>query len=156
MFFWHICLKSTSSKSLYSFWTRLKWLKKTYFLFGKLRTTVVEDQTWKMTWNTRERIITLLGVFPEVDLCDIDFSGFFDVAFDPHISSIVRFVVDRVAKLVLFVSVAEADYSPAPTLWSSLLSPLLPLPLILGNSLSISCVTDGCWFLPFSHFAMFT
>ena len=85
---------------------------------------------------TRERIAKLLGVFPEVVLCDIDFSGFFDVAFDPHISSIVRFVVDRVAKLVLFVSVAEADDSPAPTLRSSLLSPLLPPPLILGEQSS--------------------
>ena len=63
-------------------------------------------------FSTRERIANLLGVFREVVLCDIDF---FDVAFDPHISSIVRFVVDRVAKLVLFVSVAEADDSPAPT-----------------------------------------
>ena len=64
---------------------------------------------------TLVRIANLLGVFPEVGLCDIDFSGFFDVDFDPHISSIVRFVVGRVAKLVLFVSVAEADDSPAPT-----------------------------------------
>ena len=105
---------------------------------------------------TRERIAKLLGVFPEVVLCDIDFSGFFDVAFDPHISSIVRLVVDRVAKLVLFVSVAEADDSPTPTLRSSLLSSFLPLPLILGNSLPNSCVTDGCWFSSISHFAMFT
>ena len=75
------------------------------------------------TWK---RIASLLGVFPEVVLCDIDFRGFFDVAFDPHISSIVRFMVDRVAKLVLFVSVAEADDLQAPTLKSSsLLSPLL-------------------------------
>ena len=65
---------------------------------------------------TRERMTNLLRVFPEVVLCDIDFSGFFNVAFDPHISSIVRFVVDCVAKLLLFVSVAEADDSPAPTL----------------------------------------
>ena len=56
-----------------------------------------------------------MGVFAEVVLCDIDFSGFFDVAFDPYISSIVRFLVDRFAKLVLFVSV-EADDSPAATL----------------------------------------
>ena len=55
---------------------------------------------------TQERIANLLRVFPEVVLCVIDFRGFFDVAFDPHIFSIVRFVVDRVAKLVLFVSVA--------------------------------------------------
>ena len=105
---------------------------------------------------TRERIANLLGVFPEVVLCDIDFSGFFDVAFDPNISSIVRFVVDRVAKLVLFVSVAEVDDSPAPTLGSSLLSPLLLLPLILGNNLPNSYVTDGCWFSSINHFAMFT
>ena len=32
---------------------------------------------------TRERITKLLGVFPEVVLCDRDFNGFFDVAFDP-------------------------------------------------------------------------
>ena len=102
------------------------------------------------------RIANLLGVFPKVVLCDIDFSGFIDVAFDPHISSIVRFAVDRVAKLVLFVSVAEADDSPAPTLRSSLLSRLLPLPLILGNSLPNFCVTDGCWFSYIRHFAMFT
>ena len=53
---------------------------------------------------TRERIADLLGVFPEAALCDIDFRGLFDVAFDPHISSIIRFTVDRVTKLVLFVS----------------------------------------------------
>ena len=102
---------------------------------------------------TREKIVNLMGVFPEGVLCDIDFSGFFDVAFDRHISSIVRFVVDRLAKLVLFVSVAEADDSPAPTLRSSLLSPLLPLSLILGNSLPR--VIDGCWFSSISHFGMF-
>ena len=106
---------------------------------------------------TRERIAKLLGVFPEVVLCDIDFSRFFDVAFNPHISSIVHFVVDRVAKLVLFLSVAETDDSPAPTLRSSLPSPLLPLSLILGNSLPNSCVTDGYWFSSISHlFTMFT
>ena len=105
---------------------------------------------------TREWIANLLGVFPEIVLCNIDFSGFFDVAFDPHISSLVNFVVDRVAKLVLFVSVAEPDDSPASTLRSSLLSPLLPISLILGNSLPNSCVTDGCYFSSISHFAMFT
>ena len=58
---------------------------------------------------TEERIVNLLGVFPEVALCDIEFHGFFDVAFDPHIFSIVRFVVDLVAKLVLFVSSASTN-----------------------------------------------
>ena len=43
------CLKSTSSKSLYSFRTRLKWLKITHFLFGKLPTTAMENQTWEMS-----------------------------------------------------------------------------------------------------------
>ena len=87
-----------------------------------------------MTGFYRERIAKLLGVFPEVVLCDLDFSSFFDVTFDPHISSVVRFVVDRVAKLLSFVSVAEADDPPAPTLRSSLLSPLLPLSLIQEKS----------------------
>ena len=105
---------------------------------------------------TQERIANLLGVFPEVVLCDIDFRGFFDVAFDFHIFLIVRFVVDRVAKLVLFLSIAEADDSPTPTLRSSLLSPLLPPSLILGSGLPNSCVTDGYWFSSISHFAMST
>ena len=102
---------------------------------------VINLKSLGFTW---ERIGKLPGVFPEVVLCDIDIYGFFDVAFDPHISSIVHFVVDHIAKLVIFVSVAEADDSPAPTLRSSLLSPLLSLPLILGSSLPDSCVTDGC------------
>ena len=105
---------------------------------------------------TRKRIANLVEVFPEVVLCDIHFRGFFDVAFDSNIFSIVRFVVDRAAKLVFPVSVAETGYSPAPTLRSSLLSPLLPPPLMLGNSLPNSCVTIGCWFSSTSHFAMFT
>ena len=105
------------------------------------------------TWK---RIASLLGVFPKVGLCDIDFRGFFDVAFDPHISSIVRFTVDRVAKLVLFESVAEADDSPAPTLRSSLLSPLLPSPLVLGSSLPNFCVKDSYWFSSIGPFTMYT
>ena len=76
----------------------------------------------KLLGFTRERITNLLVVFPELVLWNIDFSGFFDVDFDPHISSFVRFVVDRVAKLVFFVSVAEGDDSPAPTIRSSPLS----------------------------------
>ena len=42
------------------------------------------------------------------------------------------------------------------TLRSLLLSPLLPQPIILGNSLPNSCVTDGFWFSSISHFAKFT
>ena len=96
------------------------------------------------------------GSFLEVLLCDRDFRGFFDVGFDPHICSIVRFVVDCVAKLLSFVSVAEADDSPAPNLRSSLFSPLLHPSLILGNSLPNFCVTDGYWFSSISPFAMCT
>ena len=98
----------------------------------------------------------LTGSFSWGFLCDTDFHGFIDVAFDPHVSSIVCVVLDHVAKLVLFVSVVEADDSPAPTLGSSLLSPLLPPPLILRSSLPNSCVTDSYWFSSISHFAMFT
>ena len=50
-----------------------------------------------------------MEVFPEVVLCDIDLHDFFEVTFNSYIFSIVRFVVDRVAELVLFVSVAGAD-----------------------------------------------
>ena len=58
------------------------------------------------TWK---KVANLLGVFPDVVLCVIDFCSFFDVVFDPRISSVVSFVVDPVAKLVLFLSDAEAD-----------------------------------------------
>ena len=93
--------------------------------------------TWKIIAN-------LVGVFPQVVLCHRDFRDFFDT----HISSVVRFVVDRVEKLKLFVSVVNPDDSPAPTLRSSLLSPLLPPPLVLRSSLLNSCGTNGCWFHP--------
>ena len=96
------------------------------------------------------------GGFPEVVLSDIHFHGFIDIAFDPHISSIIHFVVYRVAKLELFVSVSEADDLPASTVRNSLLSPPLHPLLVLGNSLPNSYVTDGCWFSFISPFAMFT
>ena len=112
-------------------------------LIMKLPHTEVKSQTGLSSlWVLCKR--ALIGSFSWGCLCNIGFSSFFDVAFDPHISSIVLFVVDRAVKLVLFVSVAEADDSPAPTLRSSLLSYLHSLPLILGNSLPNSCATDGC------------
>ena len=58
---------------------------------------------------TRKKVANLLGVFPDVVSCIIDFCSFFDVVFDSRISSVVSFVVDPVAKLVLFLSDAEAD-----------------------------------------------
>ena len=107
---------------------------------SSLRNDMKQVANLKSLSFRRERIANLQGVFAKVVLCDIDFSGFFDVAFDPHISSIVRFVVDRVAKLVLFVSVAEADDLPAPTLRrSSLLLSLLPL-LLYWETVSLILV----------------
>ena len=76
---------------------------------SKLRNDMNQVTNLKSLGFTRERIANLMGVYPEVVLCDIDFHGFFDVAFNPHIFLIVHLVVDRVAKLVLFVSVAKAD-----------------------------------------------
>ena len=92
----------------------------------------------------KERTAKILEV-----LCDIDFCDFFDVAFDPHIFPIPCFVVDRVPKLVLLVSVAEADDTSSPTLRTSLFSPL-----ILENSLPKPCVTDGGWVSSISLFVM--
>ena len=90
---------------------RLKWLKITHFLFGKLQTRgrsnlrndMKQAINLKSLGFTQEKIAKLLEGFPEAILCDIDLSGFFDVTFDLRISSIVLFVVDHVAKLVLFV-----------------------------------------------------
>ena len=101
---------------------------------SSLRNDMKQVTNLKSLGFTRERIAKLLGVFPEVVLCDTDFSGFFDAALIPYFFS--RPLCGRPnCKTSIFVSVAKADDSPAPTLKSSLLSPLLPLPLILGNSL---------------------
>ena len=88
---------------------------------SNLRNEMNQVTNLKSLSFTGETIANLPGVFSEVVFCDMDFSGFFDVVFDPHISSIDCFVVDRAAKLVLFVSVAEIVDLPAPTLRSSLL-----------------------------------
>ena len=77
-----------------------------------LRNDMNQVTNLKSLGFTWKRIVNLLGVFPNFVLCDIDFRGFFDVAFDPYISSMVLFMVDCVAKLVLFVTLAEADDSP--------------------------------------------
>ena len=50
---------------------------------SSLRSDLNQVTNLKSLGFTRERIANLLGVFPKVVLCDIDFSGFFDVAFDP-------------------------------------------------------------------------
>ena len=86
---------------------------------SNLRNDMKNVTNLKSLGFTWKRIAKLLRVFHEVVLCNIDISGFFDVAFDPHISSIACLVADCVAKLVLSVattSVAETDDSPATTL----------------------------------------
>ena len=80
-----------------------------------------------------------LGFFPEIVSCDIDFCGFFDVALDPSIFSIIRFVVDLVEKVVVFVSVPEADDSPAPSLRSSLFH-LSSLHLLYWGTIFLSLI----------------
>ena len=111
---------------------------------SKLRNNLNQVTNLKLLGIKRKKIVNLVGVFPGVALYNIDFRGFFDVAFDLHISSNECFVVDRAAKLVLFVSVSEAVDSPASILRNYLLSPLLPSPLVMRNSLPNSCGTDGC------------
>ena len=53
---------------------------------SNLRNDMNQVTNLKLLGFTRERITNLLVVFLEVVLCDIDFSGFFYVDFDPHIS----------------------------------------------------------------------
>ena len=115
---------------------------------------VINLNSLGFTWK---RIANLLGVFPEVFLCDIDFRAFCDVAFNPHIYSIVHFVLVHATKLVLFVSVAEVNDSQAsnPKKLSAFASPP-STPYILGNSLPNSCETDTYWFSCISLFVMFT
>ena len=124
---------------------------------SNLRNDMNQVPNLKSLGFTGERIAKLLGVFPEVVLCDIDFRGFFDAAFDSHIFSIIRLVVDRpCCKTSIICISCRSRLITAPTLKSSLLLSLLHLPLILGNSLANSCVTNGCWFSYISHFAMLT
>ena len=63
-----------------------------------------------------------------------------------------RFVIDLVAKLVLFVPVAGADHSPPPALKSSLLSSLLPPPLIHSFFIKTSKLFLRLPVLNFFHF----
>ena len=50
-----------------------------------LRNGMNEVTNLQLLGFRQEIIANLLGVFPEVVLCDIDLRGFFDVVFDPHI-----------------------------------------------------------------------
>ena len=151
--------------SLYSFWTRLEWFKITQFLvlLEKLQTTVAEDQTWGLTWTNEqiwnhcgfymEKIANLLRVstsFLSPYFCNRSFCGTRCCE-----TSICRDLYQLKLVCETSISCLEADGSPAPTLWSSLLSPPFPPPLVLGNSLSNSCSTDSCWFSSIITFAMF-
>ena len=153
-----------SSKSLYLFWTRLKWLKITHFLFGKLYTTVVEDQiekwyelsnkseitgfctgknskfTWSFSWGCFmwHRLSWFLW-------CCFWSPYFFNCPFCGRLCCETKIIcIYQLLKQMIH------QYQ------LSLLSPLLPQPLILGNSLPKYCVADGCWFSSISHFAMLT
>ena len=50
-----------------------------------LRNDMIQVTNLQLLGFRQEIIANLLGVFPEVALCDIDLRGFFDVVFDPHI-----------------------------------------------------------------------
>ena len=56
MFLWHICLKSTSSKSFHSFWTRKKWLKILNFCLDnfKLQSWKIKLEKWHEASNKSE------------------------------------------------------------------------------------------------------
>ena len=74
-----------------------------------MRNNINQVKNLKPLGFTWKRIANFLGVFSEVVLSDMHFHGFIDIAFDPHISSIIHFVVYRVAQLELFGSVSEAE-----------------------------------------------
>ena len=124
--------QAQSHYSLYSFWTRLKWLKITVFV-GKTSSDscgrsglriymkqVTNLKSLGFTWKKQQ----IYWESPQV--------------YDANISAMVLFVVDGVAKLT-FVSVfVEAEDSPA-----SALSTPLPPSLVLGNSTIDSIRQDG-------------
>ena len=63
--------------------------------------------------------------------------------------------IPRCTTRIIWISFWSRDL-PASTVRNSMLSPPLHPPLVPGNSLPNSCVTDGCWFSSISPFAMFT
>ena len=81
-----------------------------------LRTPFSQNTSWWLLLNqvaslkslgfTWERIANLTGSFCWGCFMRHTLSGFFDDAFDPHISSIVCFLVDRVAKLVYIICIS--------------------------------------------------
>ena len=108
-----------SHYSLYSFWMRLKWRKITQylFLFGNfndnrgrptLRIVMSQVANLKLLGFTWKKMATLLGVS----------TSFWSPYFCNHL-----FCGRRCCKTSICISCCrEADDSPAPTLWSSLLS----------------------------------
>ena len=76
----------------------------------------MEDQTGELSW-------TKLQMWHEWVLNGRKQQIYWESSdvFGSHIPAIVRFVVDGVAKPVFVSVVLEADDSPAPVLWSSLL-----------------------------------
>ena len=117
---------------------------------SNLRNNMNQVTNLELLGLTRERIANLLGVFPEVVLCDIDFRGFFDVAFDP--------ICGRPCckTSIICISCRSRWFtSTNPKKLTALTSP--PSTSYTGEySLPNSCVTHGCWFSSINHFAMFT
>ena len=130
-----------SHYSLYSFWTRLKWLKITQFFClenFKRRSWKTKLENCHEPSNKSE----ITGFYMEKRA---NFLWVFTSFLSPYFCN--RPLCGRNCCKSSILSVAvEADGSPAPTLWSSLLSPSLPSKLLLLNR--------SCWFLsinPFCH-----
>ena len=92
-----------------------------------LRNDMIQVTNLQLLGFRQEIIANLLGVFPEVALCDIDLRGFFDVVFDPHI-----FNRSFGGRLCCKTSIISEAYllggagGPGQNLFST--SPLLPSP----------------------------
>ena len=101
-----------SHYSLYSFRTRLKWLKIAQGFFVR-----------KTSNDSRGRPYLRIDISQVTNLKSLDFTWkkehFYwesSQVFDSHIFAVVRFVVEGVAKIIFVSVVVEVDDSPAPTL----------------------------------------
>ena len=116
-----------------------------------LRIDMNQVTNLKSLASTWKKIANLVGVFSEIALWDIDFRGFFDVAFDPH----HLFCSRPCCKTgIICISCWSRWFtSTNPKKLSAL--PVLPPPFVLGKVIPNSCVADVCWLQSFSPFAMF-
>ena len=154
-----------SSKILYSFWTRLKWLKTTQFLLGKLQTTVVETKVEKwlepsnkseitgfyMEKNSKFTVSFSRGLFMRHRLLWFLWCCFWSSHFFNYL-----FCGRSCCKTSIICISCWSRWFTSTNPKKLTVSPLLRPPLILGNSLLNFCVTGGCWFSLISPFAIFT